>query len=59
MNKTNYINQLVAVLFSSTLSGCNVIEGIFKAGMGFGIFIVLAVIALLVFIFVRINRGRK
>lgn len=59
MSKTNYISQFFAIMFSSTLSGCNVIEGIFKAGMGFGIFIVLAVIALLVFIFVRINRGRK
>lgn len=59
MSKINYISQFLAVMFSSTLSGCNVIEGIFKAGMGFGIFIVLVIIALLVFIFVRITRSRK
>ncbi len=36
----------IALLFSS----CEAIETIFKAGMGFGIFIVIAVIALILFV---------
>jgi membrane protein YdbS with pleckstrin-like domain len=38
------------------LSSCSVIEGIFKAGMGVGIFAVLAVAVVVVFI---ISRFRK
>lgn len=45
---------LITTLFSS----CDVIEGIFKAGMGFGIFIVIAVIALIIFIFSKLT-GKK
>jgi hypothetical protein len=39
---------LSAILFSFT--SCEVIGGIFKAGMGVGIFIVVAVIAIIFFI---------
>ncbi|WP_220494920.1 phosphatidate cytidylyltransferase [Lacibacter sediminis] len=41
------------------LSSCQLVEGIFKAGMGFGIFIVVAIIALIIFIIMRIGRGKK
>ncbi|HSD08666.1 hypothetical protein [Flavobacterium sp.] len=47
----NLINRILAlslVLFSFT--SCEVIGDIFKAGMGFGIFIVIAVIALIIFV---------
>ena len=44
----------IAVFFSS----CEVVEGIFKAGMGFGIFIVIAVIALIIFIISKMT-GKK
>jgi len=43
---------LVMFLFSS----CDLVEGIFKAGMGVGIFLVLLVIALIIWI---ISRFRK
>jgi hypothetical protein len=43
---------LVIMLFSS----CELVEGIFKAGMGVGIFLVLLVIALIVWL---ISRFRK
>jgi hypothetical protein len=46
----------LAVLFFC--SGCSVVEGIFEAGMGVGIFIVLAVIALVVFLVVRIGKKK-
>lgn len=48
--------MLFIVLISFT--SCSVIEGIFKAGMGVGIFIVIAVIAIVVFIISKIF-GRK
>jgi hypothetical protein len=40
----------------STLSGCQVVEGIFKAGMVWGIILVLAVIFGLLYL---ITRGRR
>ena len=48
------------VLFIILLSftSCSVVEGIFKAGMGVGIFIVIAVIAIVVFIISKIF-GKK
>ncbi len=39
---------LLFVLFIAT--SCELVEGIFKAGMGVGIFIVIAVIAVIIFI---------
>ncbi|MDI1307118.1 hypothetical protein [Flavobacterium sp. AED] len=48
------------VLFIILLSftSCSVVEGIFKAGMGVGIFIVIAVIAIVAFIISKIF-GKK
>jgi hypothetical protein len=37
-----------------SLSSCAVIGGIFKAGMGVGIFIVVAVVALIIFIAAKV-----
>ena len=39
-----------------TISGCSVIGGIFKTGMGVGIFIVIAVIALIIFLVTRFGK---
>ena len=44
----------IALLFSS----CSAIEGIFKAGMGVGIFIVIAIIAVIIYIISKIG-GKK
>nr|WP_314840143.1 hypothetical protein [uncultured Flavobacterium sp.] len=44
------------VLISFFFTSCSVVEGIFKAGMGVGIFIVIAVIALIVWIISRITK---
>lgn len=54
--QTTRLLMLFIVLIS--FSSCSVIEGIFKAGMGVGIFIVIAVIAIVVFIISKIM-GRK
>lgn len=46
------IYTLILLVFTS----CEVIEGIFKAGMGVGIFIVIAVIAVIIWIISRFGK---
>lgn len=52
--------QLVALYLFIILffTSCEVIGDIFKAGMGFGIFIVIAIIAVIIFIISKIG-GKK
>lgn len=47
---------LLTVMF--TFTSCEVIGDIFKAGMGVGIFLVIAVIALIIFVISKIG-GKK
>ncbi|SHN75931.1 hypothetical protein SAMN05444395_11013 [Flavobacterium fryxellicola] len=54
--KLTRLLMLFIVLIS--FSSCSIIEGIFKAGVGVGIFIVVAVLAVLIFIISKIF-GRK
>ncbi|MBC7747177.1 MULTISPECIES: hypothetical protein [Flavobacterium] len=54
--KLTRLLMLFIVLIS--FSSCSIIEGIFKAGVGVGIFIVVAVLAILIFIISKIF-GRK
>jgi len=44
------LSFIVAFLAVSLLSGCDLITGIFKAGAYTGIFVVLVLIALIVFV---------
>lgn len=44
-------NLLLLVLFFSTLSGCDLVEGIFKAGIWFTILFLVIIIVLIVLIF--------
>lgn len=46
------------VLILTTFTSCEVVEGIFKAGMGVGIFIVIAVIAVIIWIISKVS-GKK
>ncbi len=61
-NKSNQYKQNKTVLFAtllvlfSGLSSCAAIAGIFKAGMGFGIFIVVAIVAAIVLFAVRAGK---
>jgi hypothetical protein len=48
--------MVFVILFSFT--SCEVIGDIFKAGMGFGIFIVVVIFALIIFVFAKLF-GRK
>lgn len=52
------IRLLVLLVVLLSFTSCSIIEGIFKAGMGVGIFIVIAVIAIMIFIVSKIF-GRK
>ncbi len=56
-NILNRIAVLTIVLFSFT--SCEVIGGIFKAGMGVGIFIVIAIVGLLIFGASKLFGGNK
>mgnify|MGYP001770881338 CR=1 FL=1 len=48
----------LATLLALGLSACEVVGGIFKAGMYWGIFLVVGFIALIIFIIAKV-RGRK
>ncbi|SEG32748.1 hypothetical protein SAMN04488130_109171 [Flavobacterium urumqiense] len=54
--KTTRLLMLFIILISFT--GCSVIEGIFKAGVGVGVFIVIAIIAIVVLIISKVF-GKK
>lgn len=58
MKKLQLFTAPVLLLLLTTLSSCEAIKGIFKAGMGFGIFLVLAVIGIIVFIAMKAG-GKK
>ncbi|RKR11949.1 hypothetical protein C8C83_3708 [Flavobacterium sp. 90] len=49
--------MVFVILFSFT--SCEVIGDIFKAGMGFGIFIVIFIVAIIIFIFAKVFGGNK
>ncbi len=55
MKKQTFTIALFMALLT-TFSGCSVIGGIFKTGMGVGIFIVIAVIALIIFLVTRFGK---
>jgi hypothetical protein len=56
MKKINLFNVINLFLLSLLLTSCEVIEGIFKAGMGFGIFIVIAIIVVIVFVIGKMTK---
>jgi hypothetical protein len=41
------------------LGSCSLVEGIFKAGMIWGILVVVGFIALIIFIIAKVSGGRK
>lgn len=52
-----FLKLYSTIMISLFLCSCSAIEGIFKAGMGFGIFIVIAVIIGIVIMITR--SGKK
>ena len=59
MKNVNLYKSFILVLLCSTLSACEAVAGIFKAGMGFGIFIVIAVIALIIVMIMRMGKSKN
>jgi hypothetical protein len=56
MKKVNFLTVFTLLFMSFALSSCEAIAGIFKAGMGFGIFIVLAIVGIIVFFAMRAGK---
>jgi hypothetical protein len=59
MKNMTILKSLILLVVVSTLSSCEAVAGIFKAGMNFGIFIVIAVIAVIIFIITRLFRTKN
>ncbi|MEO8150284.1 MAG: hypothetical protein ABI723_21800 [Bacteroidia bacterium] len=57
MKNQFFISALLATLLTS-FTGCEIVGGIFKAGMGVGIFIVVLVIALIIFLISRMGKNK-
>ena len=56
MKKASFFIPLIILTISISLSGCQAVGDIFKAGMWSGIIIVALIIGLILYF---INRGRK
>jgi hypothetical protein len=55
--KTNMrLHLWLAAMLLMIFSSCSVIGGIFKAGMGVGIFLVILVIAVIIFLVSRVGK---
>ena len=59
MKQLNFIIAFLILAIPLLLSSCEIIGGIFKAGMGFGIFLVIAVVGLVIFVFAKMFGGGK
>lgn len=57
MTNVRFSSLLIIVFTALSVSSCEAIAGIFKAGMGFGIFLVIAVIAGILYLVFR--SGKK
>lgn len=53
MKQRNLFTLIALIAVTVYMSSCSVIGGIFKMGMGFGIFLVVLVVALIGFLVMR------
>lgn len=56
--KKQLINYTLIISLLLTFSSCAVVGGIFKAGMGVGIFIVVLIIAAIIFVVNRMGKNK-
>jgi hypothetical protein len=56
MKKSTVLFNSLLLLIMVALTGCSVVSGIFQAGMGFGIFMVVLVIALIIWLISRVGK---
>jgi hypothetical protein len=59
MKIVKLIPVLTFLMLSALLTSCGVVEGIFKAGMGFGIFFVVAIIGVIIFIVMKVGKNKN
>ena len=57
--KLGFIAILILIITSLTVSSCSAIGEIFKAGMSFGIFIVVAVIVVVIIVVLRFGKRKS
>ncbi len=56
--KKQFLLIALFIALLTTFQGCAVVGGIFKAGMGVGIFIVVLVIALIIYLVTRMGKNK-
>jgi len=56
MKKNLFLNQVVFLVLSCSLSSCAAITGIFKAGVWSGVLLVVGIIALIIFLITRVGK---
>jgi len=54
-----YIPLALVALFATTLTSCELVEGIFKAGVWSGVIIVIVVLALIIWLISKVFGGGK
>lgn len=54
--KARLLRMLVLITILLTFTNCELVEGIFKAGVGVGIFIVVAILAAIIFVISRFGK---
>ena len=57
-NTSGFIVVFTLLIMSLTVSSCSAISEIFKAGMSFGIFIVVAIIVVVILLFLRFGKKK-
>lgn len=56
MKKINLLKVTTLFWILFLFTSCEVIEGIFKAGMGFGIFIIIVILVVIVFVISKLTK---
>ena len=56
MKNSYFFNGLILILLILVVSSCSAIAGIFKVGMGFDIFIVMAILVLIIGIVMKLKK---
>ncbi len=59
MKTSNLITVVMILAISVLLSSCEIVGGIFGAGMGFGIFMILAVVVIAILFMVKLGKNKK
>ena len=59
MKHSKMLTAFALILFSLQASSCSAIAGIFKAGMGFGIFIIIAIVVVVVLLIMRAGKNKS